>query len=304
MLHFHKNLRPGLRMVKTAISVILSILLVRQFAQEPLSVFYAAFGALISMETTFSKSIMQGLTQLIGVLAGTLVGYLSVFLFPEVTPAWFIGVGILLLLLLSNILNLSFTASLSCIIFLSACLTPTDNIFRDSLLRLRDTSIGVGIALAVNVLIRPYNNKKRIVYLLRKLRCQISSDLEQMVVKEQYPNLQECVDLLRRIDQETALYHSQRFFHRKNNCEALLGGCQQLAHRMLEELEAICGMDSLGDLATENAAVMQQLGMELPEAGLSSRKCTRHDTIVMNYHLYKLLSAYQYLSELIETSNE
>ena len=62
-------------------SVILSIVLVRQFAEEPLSVFYAAFGALISMETTFSKSIMQGLTQLIGVLAGTVVGYLSVFLF-------------------------------------------------------------------------------------------------------------------------------------------------------------------------------------------------------------------------------
>lgn len=304
MLRFSKNLRPGLRMVKTAISVILSIVLVRQFAEEPLSVFYAAFGALISMETTFSKSIMQGLTQLIGVLAGTVVGYLSVFLFPEITPAWFIGIGVLLLLLLSNTFNLSFSASLSCIIFLSACLMPTDNILRDSLLRLRDTSVGLGIALAVNALIRPYNNKKRILYLLRKLIRQVCADLEQMVVREQYPNLQECVDLLRRIDRENELYHSQRFFHRKNNCEALLGGCQQLAHRMVEELEAICGMDSPGDLATENAALMQQLGMELPEAGLSSRKCTRHDTIVMNYHLDKLLSAYQYLNELIETSNE
>ena len=304
MLRFSKNLRPGLRMVKTAISVILSIVLVRQFAEEPLSVFYAAFGALISMETTFSKSIMQGLTQLIGVLAGTVVGYLSVFLFPEITPAWFIGIGVLLLLLLSNTFNLSFSASLSCIIFLSACLMPTDNILRDSLLRLRDTSVGLGIALAVNALIRPYNNKKRILYLLRKLIRQVCADLEQMVVREQYPNLQECVDLLRHIDRENELYHSQRFFHRKNNCEALLGGCQQLAHRMVEELEAICGMDSPGDLATENAAVMQQLGMELPEAGLSSRKCTRHDTIVMNYHLDKLLSAYQYLNELIETSNE
>lgn len=304
MLRFSKNLRPGLRMVKTAISVILSIVLVRQFAEEPLSVFYAAFGALISMETTFSKSIMQGLTQLIGVLAGTVVGYLSVFLFPEITPAWFIGIGVLLLLLLSNTFNLSFSASLSCIIFLSACLMPTDNILRDSLLRLRDTSVGLGIALAVNALIRPYNNKKRILYLLRKLIRQVCADLEQMVVREQYPNLQECVDLLRRIDRENELYHSQRFFHRKNNCEALLDGCQQLAHRMVEELEAICGMDSPGDLATENAALMQQLGMELPEAGLSSRKCTRHDTIVMNYHLDKLLSAYQYLNELIETSNE
>ena len=69
---------------------------------------------------------------------------------------------------------------------------------------------------------------------------------------------------------------------------------------MVQELEAICGMDSLGDLAMENAAAMQELGLELPEAGLPARKCTRHDTIVMNYHLEKLLSAYRYLTELLE----
>lgn len=297
-----KNLRPGLRILKTAISVIIAILLVRTFAKEPLSVFYAAFGALISMETTFSKSIMQGLTQLIGVLAGTVVGYLSVLLFPAMTPAWFIGFGVLVLLLAGNAFNLSFTSSLSCIIFLSACLTPTDNILRDCLLRLRDTSIGVGIALAVNVLVRPYNNKKRIMSLLNKLRLQVAADLEQMVVKEQFPNLQTCVELLRRIDMECSLYQSQRFFHRKNNCEALLRGCSQLAQRMVEELEAICGMDSLGNLATENAALMQQLGIALPEAGMSSRKCTRHDTIVMNYHLDKLLSAYRFLGEMMESA--
>ena len=49
----------GLRVVKTAISVTLSAALVRQFATDSLSVFYAAFGALIAMDTTFSKSLMQ-----------------------------------------------------------------------------------------------------------------------------------------------------------------------------------------------------------------------------------------------------
>lgn len=297
-----KNLLPGLRMMKTAISVVLSVLFIRLFTSEPLSVFYAAFGALISMETTFSKSLRQGLTQLIGVLAGTVVGYLSVVLFPHITPAWFIGLGILLLLLSSRLLNLSFTASLSCIIFLSACLTPTDNIFRDSLLRLRDTSFGVGIALAVNALIRPYNNKKRILQLLQTMRRQIASDLECIVIREQFPDLQVCVRLLRHIDTEITLYHSQRFFHYKNNCEALLEGCQQLAQRMLEELEAICGMDSLGDLASESMELLQELSIELPQEGLSERKCTRQDTIVMNYHLQKLLTAYRYLGELIQSA--
>ena len=156
----------GLRVLKTALAVTLSVMLVRQFVTDSLSVFYAAFGALIAMDTTFTKSLMQGLTQLVGVLAGTVFGYVSVLLFPGTTPAWLAGLGVLLLIVLCISMKLPFTASLSCIIFLSACLTPTDDILRDSLFRLRDTSVGVGIALLVNAAIRPYNNKKRILSLL------------------------------------------------------------------------------------------------------------------------------------------
>ena len=295
-----KHISLGTRVVKTAIAVTLSVFLIRFFTTDDLSVFYAAFGALIAMDTTFSNSLRQGLTQLIGVLAGTVMGYLSVLLFPSMTPAWMAGLGVLLLIVLCNALKLSFSASLSCIIFLSACLTPTDDIVRDSLFRLRDSSLGIGIALAVNALIRPYNNKKRILALLGTLRAQIPSDIAEIVVREQFPDLQESIALLRRVDRELSLYHSQHFFHRKHDDEALLRGCYQLAQRMLQEMEAICGMDCLGDLAMENAAVMQELGMELPEAGLPERKCTRHDTIVMNYHLDKLLSSYQYLGEMMK----
>ncbi|MBQ3355968.1 MAG: FUSC family protein [Oscillospiraceae bacterium] len=297
-----KQLQPpvGLRMFKTALAVTLSIFIVRLFAAESLTVFYAAFGAAIAMDTTFTKSLMQGLTQLVGVFLGTLFGYVSVLLFPTLTPAWIAGLGILLLLFLSRALKLSFTASLSCIVFLSACLTPTDNVLRDSLYRLRDTSIGVGVALVINALVRPYNNKKRILSLLTELRSLTPPALQQIIVKECIPDLSGFLPLLRRLDREMELYHSQRFFHRKHDDEALLAGCKQLVERMVEELEAICGMDTPGNLAKGNAALMRALGLELPEGGITGRKCTRHDTIVLNYHLEKLLTAYRFLGELME----
>lgn len=297
-----KHLHPpfGLRMCKTALAVTLSVFIVRLFAAESLSVFYAAFGALIAMETTFSKSLKQGLTQLIGVFLGTAFGYVSVLLFPTATPAWIAGLGVLLLLFLSRAVKLSFTASLSCIIFLSACLTPTDNILRDSLCRLRDTSVGVGVALVINGLIRPYNNKRRILSLLAQLRSRMPEALQQIIVKERIPDLSANLPLLRQLDREMELYHSQRFFHRTHDDEALLAGCKQLAERMVEELEAICGMDTPGNLAKGNAALMRELGLELPEEGITGRKCTRHDTIVMNYHLEKLLTAYRFLGELMD----
>lgn len=297
-----RQLHLGLRTVKTALAVTLSVLLIRCFATEPLSVFYAAFGALIALETTFSKSLMQGLTQLIGVVCGTVIGYVTVLLFPDMTPAWLVGLGVLLLILLLNSFKLSFTASLACIIFLSACLTPTDNILRDSLCRLRDTAVGIGVAIVVNITVRPYNNKRHILALLRQLRDRIPPALESVVVYERFPEMQPFQELLRHIDRELELYHSQRFFHRRHDDEAWLCGCGQLAQRMVQELEVICGMDSPGDLATENAARMQELGLSIPEAGVTGRKCTRHDTIVMNYHLEKLLAAYRYLGELTECS--
>ena len=290
----------GLRIFKTALAVTLSVLLVRLFATNTLTEFYAAFGAAIAMETTFFKSLKQALTQLIGVLAGTVFGYLSVLLFPSFTPAWIAGLGVLILLVLSQIFKLSFSASLSCIIFLSACLMPPENLLRDSLFRLRDTAFGIGVALVINALIRPYNNKKRILSVLAQLRSLMPPLLHEVVVKEHVPDLSALVPLLRQLDGQMELYHSQRFFHRRHDDEALLLGCKQLVERMVEELEAICGMDSPGDLAMENAARMQELGLELPEAGISGRKCTRHDTIVMNYHLDKLLAAYRFLGELME----
>lgn len=295
-----KHLPFGPRILKTAIAVTLATFLIRLFDTEPLSVFYAAFGALIAMETTVSKSLMQGLTQLVAVLAGTIFGYLSVLLFPEMTPAWVVGLGVLLLIVLCRVLKLSFSISLSCIVFLSACLAPTDNILQDSFFRLRDTSLGICIALVINIAIRPYNNKKRILSLLKELMAQIPLDIDLIVVREQFPDLTPSVELLRRLDHELELYHSQRLFHRKNDDEALLQGCIQLAQRMIQELEVICAMDSLGDLASENEETMRNLGLELPEGGIQNRKCTRRDTIVMNYHLDKIFAAYHYLQELIQ----
>lgn len=289
----------GLRTLKTGLAVFLSVLLVRCFVTDDLSVFYAGFGALIAMDRTLSDSLRQAATQVLGVLFGTVLGYFALLLFPDVTPAWVVGVGVILLIFLCDRLRLRFAISLACIIFLSACLDTSDNILRDSIFRVRDTCVGIAVALLLNIFLQPYNNKKRILSLLHRLREQIPVLLQQTVVQEQLPSLHPSVELLRSVDQELSLYRRQRFLRRRSDDdEALLFGCRQLAERMVQELEAICGMDSLGDIATENAEVMRKLGMELPE--VPSRKCTRHDTIVMNYHLEKLLTAYRYLGELME----
>lgn len=294
----------GLRTLKTALSVTIALLIVRLYTDNNDAMFYAALGALVAMDTTLDRSIHQSITQLLSVLFGTVVGYIVLYVFHASIPAWIIGLGILILILLCNTLKFPYTITLSCIVFLSACMysSHSTDLLRDAALRMANTAIGLAIALLVNIAIRPYNNKNRIFSLLHKLRKQIPQDLESIVVHERFPNVQPSVELLRRIERELSLYHAQRFFHRKNDEEALLAGCLQLAERMIQELEAICGMDTLGDLASDNTERLYTIGIRLPIGGIAERKCTRRDTIVMNYHLDKLLSAYEYLDELMNTN--
>lgn len=295
-----RHLPIGLRTLKTALAVTLALFLVRLYSSNSDAAFYASFGALVAMDTTLDRSLRQGLTQLIGVLVGTIFGYVVVRFIHTAIPFWIVGLGILLLILLCNTLRVPYAISLSCIMFLSACFyyPQGSDLLQYSALRLANTATGLAVALVINISVRPYNNKNRIFALLQKLRKQIPQDLESIVIYERFPDIQPCIDLLRRIDQELSLYRSQQLFHRKHDETALLAGCLQLAERMVQELEAICGMDALGDLASDNAERLCALGLKADK--LAERKCTRQDTIVMNYHLDKLLAAYAYLGELMK----
>ena len=73
----------------------------------------------------------------------------------------------------------------------------------------------------------------------------------------------------------------------------------QLAVRVQQELEAICCMDTFGNVSVENTRRLGALGIALPPEGLSRRKCAEEDTVVMNYHLEKLLDARKFLLSLL-----
>ena len=295
-----KQIPFGLRVLKTALSVTLAIILTRLITEDTDAIFFAAFGALLGIERSLTAALRQGLTQVISVICGTVLGYVSALFFPVMTPAVLVGTGILLLIVLCIRMKIAYAITLSCLVFLSATLSPSEDLLDDSILRVLFTAAGIGIALLINAVIRPYNNRRRIRELLFHLRGQLLRQTEQIVVLERFPDLSEDLVTVRGLDQELLLYHEQRLFHRKNDEEALLRGCHQLVQRMMQELEAICGMDCLGDIAQENLEHLEQCGLQIPPERLRPRKCTRRDTIVMNYHLEKLLAAYRYMGELLD----
>lgn len=300
-----KTLPIGLRTVKTALAVTLAVLIVRLYSHNNDAIYYAAMGAAVGMDITVTGSLRQGLTQLVGVICGTLMGVLALWLFPEM-PALAVGGGVLLLIVLCNVLKIGFGISLSCIIFLSATLTstPEEHLWLDAALRIANTAVGILIALLINGLIHPYKNRMRIEQLLRQCQRQLLSALETMLVSGDRPDLDAACRLLQQTDAELKLYHAQRLFQRRKSEEALLRSHRQLCGRMLQELEAICGMDTLGDLSAEQALRLRSISLCVPESGISRQLCTAQDSIVMNYHLDKLLAANQLLDEQLAQSSQ
>lgn len=293
--HFRYHIGP--RTVKTAIAVTLSAAIAGCFSSS--SVFYAAMGALVGMERTLTDSLKNCAVQMLGVIIGGLFGLAITELVGQ-PPAWTLGLGVLGVIVLCNMFHMTYAISLSCIVLLSACTSTTDSVLWDTVFRLRDTAIGLVIALLVNVTVHPYNNSRRIVHLLQQMIDAVPELVKACVLEEKYPDLRRLNDVLNRVDDELRVLHRQRFFRRRpmRFDSVYLDGCRQLGLRILQELEAICFMDTFGNIGVENAKRLSELGLQVPP-DLPRRKCTKHDTIVMNYHLEKLLDARLYLQQLI-----
>ncbi len=296
-MHLARRFHVGLRTVKTAIAVTAAAAIGSAFSA--VSVFYTAMGALVGMDRTISDSLKNCLVQMVGVILGGLFGFALTEMAGE-PPFWLIGLGVLVDIILCVTFRLNYAVSLSCIVLISLCTSPVDSVWYATVTRLRDTGIGLAMALLVNVTIRPYNNSKRICALLQQMVDDVPDLARACILEERYPDLRHLNDVLVLVDNELQVYHRQRFFRKKEQVfdAAYLDGCRQLGLRLLQELEAICFMDTFGNIGVENAKRLSELGLHVP-ADMPRRKCSRHDTIVMNYHLEKLLDARLYLQQLL-----
>lgn len=287
----------GLRTVKTGLAVTLALFICRFMPES--TPFYAALGAISAMDRTLADSLRASATQLVGLLCGSLFGFLLVHFIPN-PPFWLIGIGIILLITICNYGRIPFTTTLSCLIFISICTTPESSTLLGTALRLRDTAVGLILALVVNALIQPYNNSGRLLRLLSGVPAEALRCLEPVLLHEQYPDLQALDAKIAKLHSELHLFRRQHILIRRPVQQELayFEGCLQLAARVLQEMEAIACMDSFGAPTQENLARLRARGMALPETE-PARKGTAQDETVMNYHMSKLLDACDYLEELL-----
>lgn len=295
--HAKLHLHIGLRTFKTALAVTLALLLARAIgANSPM---FAGLGAIVAMTRTLRDSLREARTQFAGIVVGGIISCILLLLFPVPSP-WITGLAILAAIALCNFFGLYYAVSMTAIIVLSVCVSSEGNVLADMGYRLLDTTTGLIVGLLVNMLIKPYNNRHRVVAVLYRMAAAVPRYLDACMLKDLYPDLADFEKSLREMELEFEIYRRQHFRYRETHDRdaAYLSGVCQLATRMYQELSALCCMDTFGVPNARNMARLRELGLCVPEHW--DRKCTEEDSIVSNYHLEKILDAREYLLILLE----
>ena len=286
----------GLRMIKTALSIVLALLVVEQYGASPAKVVFATIGAMSAVGPTFTASLLACLTQICGVVIGALLGLLMTALHVPDMAA--VGISVIAILAGYQYFHLKLVPVLPCLVLVNVCLNPQVDALSYSAGWIWDTAIGLGIGMLVNMLIFPYDNSLKIRQTMEGLDRDLIRFLEEMFDGDDcLPETDEIGKKIDALEGQLALFAQQRLLRRKRQKRELhrLECCEDVAQELLVELAALRNMEQLGCLNEENRAALRALGAQVSDCcPLGSG--TVENTVV-NYHISQVLRLRQELKE-------
>lgn len=170
--------KPGMRALKTILSVFFTIVISKLLGRQ--EIIFALIATCIAMGTTVSDSFIDAKNRIIGTIFGAIVG----LIFFKIQPgsSVYIALGVCIIIYLCNVFKIDKTISMSCVVFFSVVLkdVAVQNPFNYAIDRIVDTSLGVLIAIIINITVFPPNYMKRVIKekkYLQQLLCNIMDNI-------------------------------------------------------------------------------------------------------------------------------
>lgn len=156
----------GMRNLKTAIAVALSVFVARMFSLE--SPFYTAIAAIISMQNSVEKGFKAGKDRMVGTLAGATIGIIAISVHSD--NSLVISLGLIVLITILNYTKLKDSISIAGVVYCAINLNlHGESGLTYAVYRTCDTLIGVTIAICINKLIFPPRSNVKSVSELKNL---------------------------------------------------------------------------------------------------------------------------------------
>lgn len=279
----------GMRTVKTAAAVILSMIIVESYGATTSKIMFAVLGAMAAVQPTFRDSLESCFTQVTGVLFGAWIG-LILMLF-QLSPLVTTGVGIILVITLYNAFGIRYTPSIACLIVVTLCTSGGIHPLPYAMGRIWDTAIGLGVGMLINTLVFPYDNSRQIRKLVDTLDTELIRFLEDMFDGDDV--LPDSTAMIRTIDdiaRHLTIFSNQRLVLRLRRQKEELEQfrlCEGKARELLARMEVLSRMGHPGRLNDENRLRLKACGANIQDK--RTPKQPQERDMVTNYHVRQIL---------------
>lgn len=292
------KVKLGLRTVKTAVAVVISLALAELFGRSDGKLIFAVLGVMAAVQPTFKESWESCLTQILGVILGAITGLL-LHLIP-ISPAITSGAGVLLVIVTYNSLGIRFSPGLACIIVVTICtdagVHPTDY----ALDRIWDTAIGLVVGMVINTLVFPYDNSRRIRSAVHSLEKEVMLFLGDMFDGDnKLPTADASAERIQQIARELEIFSNQRMPYRRQRHAQQLAAfrkCIDDGNQLLAHMKVLSHIGEPGHLNQENYLYLMDWGVEIPVPGEPVDP-------VVNYHVAQILKLRQGLLDALATQD-
>lgn len=299
MLRKYRNFRIGLRTIKTAVAVMISMVIVNFYGATTSKLVFALLGAMDAVQPTFKASVRACLTQIVGVLFGALMG-MALLMLP-IHPLAALGIGIVLVITLYNGLHIRFSPSLPCLIILTMFTTPDIQPMAYAFGRIWDTAIGLGVGMAINTLVFPYDNSRQIRATVESLDRELILFLEDMFDgDDQMPDPGKMNRTVEDMARQLSIFSNQRFLTRRSRQKKEIASfqvCQGKARELLARMEVLSRMEKPGRLSKENRRRLRSCGAKIADS--QGGGAPKERDIVTNYHVTQILKLRRELLEAL-----
>lgn len=298
----YKRIHIGRRTFKTAIAVIVSLIIVSMFGTSSSTsrMVFAMLGAMCAMENTFKQSVEACMTQIVGMLLGAAVAALVSFL--PIPSLLMVGIGVVTIIVVYNVLGVHFSPNLPCLVVVLSCMNAEVYPFEYALGRLWDTAIGLAVGMIINVLILPYDNSLKIRQTIEYLEKEVIVFLEDMFDGDkEYPDTAKMRKTIDDMASQLGIYSKQWLpFSVKNDQKKLevFLQCESMARELLAQMEVLHQMKAPGRLDADIRKRLIENGADIRDRRIIVR--VEEADIITNYHVGQILDLRERLMETIK----
>ncbi len=285
----YRRIRIGLRTIKTAAAVIISMMIIASMGLSSSKMIFAMLGAMATMENTFRDSLEACLTQVVGLFCGAVMGMILLASpIPHLIDA---GIGIILVITLYNQFHIRFSPALPCLIVVTMCTTPDIVPFEYAVGRLIASGIGLLVGLAINTLVFPYDNSNKIHAAIDYLDKELIRFLEDLFDGDNHlPDTEKMNQMIDDMKRQLKIFSGQSFVIHKTEKRRqleLYKKCVGKERQLIAHMEVLSQMKYPGRLTEGNKERLKKKGAVIRDQRVIDEM--KELDIVTNYHVEQLL---------------